>query len=423
MTAIVGVLNKQGIAVAADSAETIGGGIKIYDKANKIFTLSKHHPIGIAVYNNASFNSCIPWEIIVKMYRRQLDNRSFNTIQEYLNDFFQYLEDYQATYMTVGDFESITCSEVNCFWLTEVIRNLPHCKAGKADIDPEDISALEELLISYKEKALTTPKIPELADIEYDSFKACINNRFLNPIIKQIVKIGGDKQKFTTIIPEALFEVFTRQCLNRPMYSGMAFFGYGEKEIYPSLLEVLVFHSFVGKLYWTVKSFEQVQNQPPTAFIHPMAQTDVMSTYIEGISPYIEGTFMQITKETMERFLLDVQKAVKKDPVLEGNIKAIDLTPFMDHFKERINRHKLETTIGPLMDTIATMEKEDLAELAENLIYLTSLQRRITPNLESVGGPVDVVIVSKGDGFIWIKRKHYFDPQLNRVYFDKYFKS
>ena len=33
---------------------------------------------------------------------------------------------------------------------------------------------------------------------------------------------------------------------------------------------------------------------------------------------------------------------------------------------------------------------------------------------ETVGGPIDVAVVSKGDGFIWIKRKHYFDPVLNQ---------
>ncbi len=32
---------------------------------------------------------------------------------------------------------------------------------------------------------------------------------------------------------------------------------------------------------------------------------------------------------------------------------------------------------------------------------------------ESVGGPIDVAVISKADGFIWIKRKHYFDPALN----------
>ena len=72
MTAIVGVLNKQAIAVAADSAVTVGAGVKIYDKANKIFTLSKHHPVGVAIYSSASFNSCIPWRIIIKMFAKKI---------------------------------------------------------------------------------------------------------------------------------------------------------------------------------------------------------------------------------------------------------------------------------------------------------------------------------------------------------------
>lgn len=41
---------------------------------------------------------------------------------------------------------------------------------------------------------------------------------------------------------------------------------------------------------------------------------------------------------------------------------------------------------------------------------------------ENVGGPVDVAVISKGDGFVWIKRKHYFRPELNQHFFDNYFK-
>jgi hypothetical protein len=55
------------------------------------------------------------------------------------------------------------------------------------------------------------------------------------------------------------------------------------------------------------------------------------------------------------------------------------------------------------------------------LIYLTYLKRRITFAEESVGTPVDVALISKGDGLIWIKRKHYFKPELNRHFFDNYF--
>ncbi len=57
------------------------------------------------------------------------------------------------------------------------------------------------------------------------------------------------------------------------------------------------------------------------------------------------------------------------------------------------------------------------AAMAEALVNLTALKRRVSREAETVGGPIDVAVVSKGDGFIWIKRKHYFDPALNSGYF------
>ena len=39
---------------------------------------------------------------------------------------------------------------------------------------------------------------------------------------------------------------------------------------------------------------------------------------------------------------------------------------------------------------------------------------------ETVGGPIDVAVISKGDGFIWIKRKHYFKAELNPQFFANY---
>jgi len=39
---------------------------------------------------------------------------------------------------------------------------------------------------------------------------------------------------------------------------------------------------------------------------------------------------------------------------------------------------------------------------------------------ESVGGPIDVALISKGDGFVWIERKHYFRAELNHHFFADY---
>ena len=79
--------------------------------------------------------------------------------------------------------------------------------------------------------------------------------------------------------------------------------------------------------------------------------------------------------------------------------------------------------IAPLVDTVAYLEKEDMADMAESLVSLTFLKRRMMSSEESVGGPVDVAIISKSDGFVWIKRKHYFQNELNHQFFSNYYKK
>jgi len=50
MTAEVAILNSNAVAIAADSAVTIGRGKKIYNSAIKVFSLSKVAPVGVMVY-------------------------------------------------------------------------------------------------------------------------------------------------------------------------------------------------------------------------------------------------------------------------------------------------------------------------------------------------------------------------------------
>jgi hypothetical protein len=65
------------------------------------------------------------------------------------------------------------------------------------------------------------------------------------------------------------------------------------------------------------------------------------------------------------------------------------------------------------MDTIEVIPKDELASVARTLVNLTSFMRHVSSGIETVGGPVDVAVISKKDGFIWIDRKHYFDISKN----------
>ena len=93
MTAEVAILNKQGVALAADSAVTTGGryGQKIFNTVNKVFTLSKYHPVGIMVYSSAEVMG-VPTETVIKVFRDRLGGRELATLAEYHDAFLDFLK-------------------------------------------------------------------------------------------------------------------------------------------------------------------------------------------------------------------------------------------------------------------------------------------------------------------------------------------
>ena len=78
MSAGICIMNRNAIAMAADSAVTVGDHAAIHNSANKLFSLSRVAPVGVIVYANAALMT-VPIEIIVKQYKKQLADRSITS--------------------------------------------------------------------------------------------------------------------------------------------------------------------------------------------------------------------------------------------------------------------------------------------------------------------------------------------------------
>jgi hypothetical protein len=95
MTSEVALLNRNAIALAADSATTVTywdkGGPKrrFFKGANKIFNISSLHPVGLMTFASANLQG-VPWELVTKSYRQYLEDRSHDHLHEYATDFFDF---------------------------------------------------------------------------------------------------------------------------------------------------------------------------------------------------------------------------------------------------------------------------------------------------------------------------------------------
>ena len=194
-------------------------------------------------------------------------------------------------------------------------------------------------------------------------------------------------------------------------YSGIVIAGFGQDEIFPSIYYCNV-HGKLGKcLLITNENKEQISIEN-SARIIPFVQSEMVSAFMEGIDPLFENEIEEQLTSLVDKLEVIVDKSYKKK-----------LSIILNDFFMYIANLKKTIYIDPIMEIVDSLQKTELAEMAESLVNLTSFKRHVSKESETVGGPIDVAVITKGDGFIWIKRKHYFNAKLNSHFLRNYFQE
>lgn len=415
MTAIVAVLNKHAVAVAADSAVTMGDTHKVVNSANKIFTLSKYHPVAVMTYSNAAFMG-VPWDIIIKEYRKELAKNSFDKLKGYTEDFITFLHKHHffCDEETQRDYLKLLLDS-----FVKICRDELSRQNGFA-AEKLTTEQLKEKFISCKENLKKVEKCPEFGHYAYYEFK-----KQYYALVKEYSSQNG--VNLSDELCEAFFCYLSAK-LETPMNTGLVFVGYGENEIYPSLYPLNVSLAVDGRLRYYVDKdrIVEISDHGCATSITPFAQIDVTQTIVCGINPTFGRILYDVISDTVSNLLRIIANHLTKDdstaamaPVIQG----LDTSSITKIAIQTIQQQMFNCYTEPLLQTVIGLDKEDMANMAESFIALTSLVRRMQPREETVGGPVDVAVISKGDGFVWINRKHYFKPELNATFFQNYFRK
>jgi len=432
MTAIVGVLNSRAFVVAADSAVTVSGnnGKKVYNRSNKIFTLSKIHPVGIAIYSSADFLG-IPLETIIKLYRQKLKESQFATIKEYQRDFLDFLQSLVAGVsqeMKRDNFYAF-CGQIYHPLIKKLLENV-HALTVQG-LSPAEIDALYDDTVDHAiaEQRTYIDGLNKSNYIdkdlrEFTNFHSQQLSDIVLYIQNKIKEINPDYTVKQASV-DSLYQMF-HQMINVEWIfeslNGLVFFGFGDDEIYPVTSQALIGSTICDLPRIRDLGESKIIPGVLNSNIQPYAQSDVTNTVLTGVDP----NYISEMETSIRSSFNDVSIAIGPH-VEQAQLGAITglINNIGEELIKKLNQFQFNTITGPLLDILAHMGKEDMAELAESLVNITSLKRKFTlsdSNDESVGGPVDVAVVTKGDGFIWIKRKHYFDMERNTGFSEKYLK-
>jgi hypothetical protein len=429
MSSAIIFINRVGVAVAADSAVTIGEREAIFNSAQKIFPIGKpdQSQVLVITFANAAFMG-IPIELILKKYSKHIIEHSFskNTIEDYMNDFIRYVEEEKDNF----NFKDNEWSYL--YWLFVSIFDETFSRLRNARNDDPEKDAklfLEELFttlfneqqdeIDKHAKWDESNQIKNMVgkDFIHQKYPKLIEEAFRDRLAKAYTEKNGqfvDPEKMELDEEDTLFlkyfvDLVHLMLRNRNVYrnhsrSGIYFVGYGDKSLYPSYWGVDAYAFLNGKFIYE-NDWRRDVTLNNRAYYKPLAQDDSIEAFIIGVNWQRRSEMFNLVKETVNEAFVTLQKEeTLKDEALETIQKNVmESVHKIDYFNELDEQGQKSFT-----SSLAVMGVMDMAEYAENLISLQSLKRKYDLDNSynsTVGGPTDVAIITKFDGFKWIKFK------------------
>ncbi|MGG9109386.1 hypothetical protein [Raoultella ornithinolytica] len=414
MTAEIIVKNPVACALAADSAMTMTGGnsgtVKIFNNAEKIYQLSKHYPVGLMVYNNADFCGT-PWELSIRGFRKLHGHEEHSTIKEYLTSFLNFLN-------STHDITSLSKREARLRetfkrYLKNTYDDLSQKTLHEAlpESDEEALNVIHQRLTSFytseNEALERNPFFEGFDESDLIDARGFVNNNFLQIAIDIFPNNGDLPDQLKTQLINFFTFIICKENVTS-LYSGLVFAGFGSDEYYASIITIQIYGSFNNKVMYKIINGKCSKSDPDNSVIIPFASEDEVFTFVRGFNNSIINFMGKTVSQLSDVILENLREKGINDEISEQKLSSLK-----DDIIERVQSYCDEHFTQKVTNMLTSLSKKDLSYMAESLVNLSAFKLKISDSYETVGGPIDVAIISKTDGFVWIKRKLYFDKNLN----------
>ncbi|GAB4532760.1 MAG: hypothetical protein Kow00133_20960 [Amphiplicatus sp.] len=417
MTSEVVLMNRQAVAMAADSAVTISGHqyVKTYQSVDKLFPLVEGQPVAVMIYNNAEIMST-PWETVISLYREQARGRPLDTLEAYAEDFMAFLSgnpdlfppDHQDTefFKHVAVVFAVVAEDFDY-----QVRKFSESNAGRLRDHLSSIFefVVNELYADYQRYPDDSPRT-DLAcfpsgmaeqvrrryrgEIEQliDSLIATLRSDYQGLSVSEGTRERLREIAVLSVVKDAFFE----------HYTGVVFAGFGARDKFPAMRSYLTSSVVLGILKRKQdRAADMTSDGGPV--VQPFAQDRMIRTFLTGMDQYLR---MYLFGETLKLSMHLVTDVIGRTPGLSDAQRQALFRDYSENnlgyalreFFKSIDHYQYAAHTRPIYRAIASLPKRELGETAASLIKLNSFQQKVMHAIETVGGPIDVAVITRNGG-------------------------
>lgn len=428
MTAVVGLLNKRGIAIAADSAVTRDRGFnhKVTKNGNKMIRLSNCVPISVMLTGNGAYLRT-QWDILVRHYRQHRGDVAHETVEACAHDFFKYIAD-NHLFCEEEIIKSFVANELD-FVFSHASHDVDF-KVKQRNEDDDKLKTPKTYLKAFIKKLRQnrgcwekSGKSEQFKDYTLEQFRSYVGDMLSDYLSQKEYDDIFDMNSFPKEFLDALKEDLeltwlTRLTTRRYHDNGSAelvFSGFGNKQEYPSLVSAVVFEGFDDRVNYHIRPEDIIciSDARPSA-ICPFAQKDITRSLLRGLHTDYSENVLGEMRSIYDPFMSEIFRIEEGEEVQNINIGSLNMK--LREIKVNDIDNKFCNAAVRYLDKNQRKWEKNLkdydllamAALAQSLIALTGFHRTLTFQEERVGGPVDLAVISKTEGFTWLSRKSWY---------------
>jgi len=412
MTSEIAVLNQKAVALAADSAVTLvdGGLVAVRNDTRKLFNLIEGRPIGLMFFGVADVMGH-PWDLLIEHYQTKVKPQHFAHVADYAASFLSSLDNLEEFFPRArqkDEYRRLLASVFRyIFHFAQYLRDSGENEQAQVSDAAVLDAAIERVWRTYQTREDGSPR-PDLPCFPKDFAKKVAAD--YGPVIEETIAYGFQPFNLNKQATQRLHDIAI-WCVVKDLFledvTGLVFSGYGAEDRYPVVVTCYM-SAIVGGIVKRGGPTIDAIDGDIRSRIRVFADSEVTNAFIRGIDFNLErrlyGGFRVMLHGLVDQLVDALPDANTRENV-RGRFQKDFVPRYFDAFHKMIADYQQQAFINPILRVLEIAAKNELAETARDLVGLNVFKKRITAQKQTVGGAIDVAIISRENGFQWWSRQ------------------
>lgn len=398
MTAQAVVANTRAVAIASDSSVTVtngGGSRRTFTNEEKVFPLPSPHRLALLHSGNIRVVG-VPIDVLIAEWMRTLGGEPLSNVEDYVDHFKNWLggaDDIFGIDTQIRHYES-TLETYLWDLRQEISKQLQELQSTSGS--EEEAPVIVEQMLERDRQYLETLHEYDGLSRDWAQGVAAKSGEMIMGLIDWAMQDLPRSDRIDHHLTQVAVELAYRPS-PFASHATLVFVGFGGSNVFPVSQMMDLDGLLEGRIRAQAHSSTAI-SVDTDAVVTPVGQVEAMNTFLRGY----DYSFLTLAVEGLRASLQDASQQL---PTVDEDTSDKQLQAAEEQLRSEFERLSWERFVRPMVGTVSAMAATDLARVAESFVGLQVLRQLTQAEMETVGGPIDVAIITRAEGFRWVSSK------------------